>query len=85
MKEKNTIVICMGSSCFLRGNRENLELIKKYIEQNNLIAEVELIGELCANKCSKGPNIFINGELYSEITPNALDNILEEALKTKDN
>ena len=31
-----TIKICMGSSCFARGNDQNLEFIEKYIKENNL-------------------------------------------------
>ena len=30
------IKICMGSACFAKGNQENLEYIKEYIEENNL-------------------------------------------------
>jgi len=84
MKEKTKITICMGSSCFIRGNRENLEAIKKYIAKNKLDADVELVGELCANKCSKGPNIYINEELYSGLNSNSIINILEDIFqKTK--
>ena len=28
------IKICMGSACFAKGNQENLEYIKEYIEEN---------------------------------------------------
>ena len=54
------VQICMGSACFAKGNQENLEYIKEYIEQNNIDAEVTIIGALCENKCSEGPRIIIN-------------------------
>lgn len=59
-----SIKICMGSSCFARGNDENLAFIEKYIEENNLDAEVEVIGSRCENICATGPNIIIDGVKY---------------------
>ena len=38
------IKICMGSSCFARGNADNLEFIEKYIKDNNLEADIEVYG-----------------------------------------
>ena len=34
----------MGSSCFARGNDENLDFLEQYIKENNLEAEIEVIG-----------------------------------------
>ena len=31
---KLNITVCMGSSCFARGNAQNLELIENYIKDN---------------------------------------------------
>ena len=36
----NEIKICMGSSCFARGNNENLEIIETFIKENNLEAKM---------------------------------------------
>ena len=48
------IQVCMGSSCFARGNNRNLQVITKYLKDNNLDAEIELCGLRCCNLCSKG-------------------------------
>ena len=77
---KHTIKVCMGSSCFARGNMENLQKIENYISDNNLEAEIELVGALCTEKCSSGPNIFIDDVLYDEIDEEKLNQILKTAL-----
>lgn len=77
---KHSIKVCMGSSCFARGNMENLQYIENYISENNLDTEIELVGALCSENCSSGPNIFINDVLYSEITIEKLKEILSTAL-----
>ena len=81
--DKINIVVCMGSSCFARGNQENLAFLESYIEKNNLNADIELVGTRCENKCAKGPNIVINGVEYNEVTAEKLENILSELTLTK--
>lgn len=74
---KTEITVCMGSSCFARGNMENLEFIENYIKKNNLNAEIELAGSRCENICADGPNIIINGKSYNHVTIEKLKEILK--------
>ncbi len=73
---KKTIGICMGSSCFARGNREHLELIENYLHGNKIEAEVKFSGCRCRNECGRGPNIEINGCLYHEVDTGTLLDLL---------
>lgn len=70
------IVICMGSSCFARGNEKNLKTIERFLEDNQLEAEVELAGSCCEGNCSEGPNIIIDGKTYRRMETGALIDIL---------
>ncbi|MBQ8476752.1 (2Fe-2S) ferredoxin domain-containing protein [bacterium] len=71
------IKVCMGSACFAKGNQENLQYIKQFIEDNNLDSEISITGALCENKCSDGPRIIINEKEYKNVTPEKLDEILK--------
>lgn len=70
------ITICLGSSCFSRGNRENLELIKRYIDKNNLSARVQFKGQLCSERCNRGPVIWIDSEEHRGVSPTSILAIL---------
>lgn len=72
------IVICMGSSCFSRGNSKNLGLIQEYLKANQLAAEVKLVGHLCQSACKEGPNLVVNGQNYHRVDASALATILEQ-------
>ena len=74
---ENSIVICMGSSCFARGNREHLELIENYLQGNGISAEIRFSGCRCRDKCGRGPNIEINGSLHHEVDTGTLLDLLE--------
>ena len=75
------IQVCMGSSCFARGNNRNLQVIVKYLKDNNLDAIVELSGLRCCNLCSKGPNISIDGVEYDNVDSGTLIDILDKNFK----
>ena len=75
---KINITVCMGSSCFARGNQENLTYIEDFISKKKLDAEIELAGTRCEGKCATGPNIIINGVEYNNVTEEKLNEILSE-------
>lgn len=71
------IVICMGSSCFSRGNSKNLGVIQDYLQAHGLQADVKLVGHLCQNLCKEGPNLVVNGQAHHRVDSAALASILE--------
>ncbi len=75
------IKICMGSACFAKGNLDNLEFIKEYIKENNMEANLTIVGALCENKCSEGPRIIINEKEYTNITKEQIKEVLDSYLK----
>jgi len=78
--EKINITLCMGSSCFARGNAENLAFIEDFIKKNNLDATIDLCGSRCEGQCASGPNIIISGQTYQEVDLEKLSKILNELL-----
>mgnify|MGYP000880654932 FL=1 len=46
----NLIKICMGSSCFARGNHKNLDILEEFVENHNLDIDIQLIESRCENK-----------------------------------
>jgi NADH:ubiquinone oxidoreductase subunit E len=75
------IVICLGSSCFARGNKKNLRLIDAYIRDNNLADKVNFHGIHCCSICEKGPVLKIDGQTYEHISPGEIVDVLDKLLK----
>ena len=71
-----SIVVCLGSSCFARGNAENLALINSFVESHGLKATVRMTGRLCQDECMQGPNLSIGGEIHHGVTPLRLRELL---------
>ena len=73
------ITVCMGSSCFSRGNRRNLDAIRAWLAAHGRDADVQLKGCRCGSKCAVGPNIWIDGTCHSDVTPESVGPLLEAA------
>ncbi len=76
---KNSIIrICLGSSCYTRGNAENLKIIQSFVESKNIAAIIDFRGHLCKEKCSKGPVFSIDDTVYEKIETKEVLKILED-------
>jgi NADH:ubiquinone oxidoreductase subunit E len=76
------IVVCLGSSCFARGNSQNLATINAYVQSHGLNASTHLTGKLCQDECMQGPNLSIDGEVHHGVTAAKLRELLEQLGQT---
>lgn len=74
------IALCMGSSCFARGNNLALDALERIIADNNWQERIHLSGLRCENRCAEGPNITIDGVLYQGLDLGALMDLLADKL-----
>ncbi len=82
MTQKIEMQICLGSSCFSRGNREVVAFIREYLRKNHLEDKIVFRGARCMNLCSNGPNLKINEKIIEEISLSKIENILENEFGT---
>lgn len=72
------IVVCLGSSCFARGNSEILAMLQQYVQGKEMRAQVSLSGCLCQDQCKQGPNLKVGNEFYHNITGIRLRELLQQ-------
>lgn len=78
-----SVEICMGSSCYSRGNSKSLELAEDFISKNTLENKIQLSGKLCLGNCSEGPNIIVDGKLHKHCEPACIIDLLKHYLKAE--
>lgn len=79
-KQNLNIEICMGSSCFSRGNRFILPIIQLFEKENKYEVNTEVVGCLCSENCSKGPVLIINGKMYDKVHPDSVNDLLSHII-----
>jgi NADH:ubiquinone oxidoreductase subunit E len=63
------IQVCVGSSCYLNGSHEIVELLQKSVEEHKLENEVTLTGSFCIGKCNRvGVTIQVDDDIHVGIT-----------------
>jgi NADH:ubiquinone oxidoreductase subunit E len=80
MKQSYEIEICLGSSCFSRGNRDVVQVIREYLRKNHLDDKVIFRGARCLGNCSEGPFVVINGKLIEKTDVSNIEKILDTEL-----
>lgn len=80
MPDMVEIQLCMGSSCFARGNNATLEALEDAIEKNGWKDRVSLAGMHCRNKCGEGPNVIVDGQLHTGIDSGTLLDMISRRL-----
>ncbi len=80
MDQKHEIMICLGSSCFARGNKSTLKVIVKYLEDHNLKDKVYFHAGHCFGRCAEGPIVKINSKIYTGVDQYKIIDILTHEL-----
>jgi len=73
------IAVCMGSSCYTRGNNgQAIATLRHCVEAAGLVPEIS--GHLCENQCTQGPHITIGDALYSNVQASCFAELLRHHL-----
>jgi len=62
------ITICIGSSCHLKGSRQIVEQLQRFVAERKLESQIELAGQFCMGNCQQGVCVTVDGEAFS-LTP----------------
>jgi NADH:ubiquinone oxidoreductase subunit E len=66
------VVICIGSSCHVKGSQKVVQVLKDLIAKHGLEDRVNLKGSFCMGGCTNGVSVSIDGEILS-ITPDTVE------------
>ena len=81
-KPKLHIIICMGSSCYSRGNTgSTIDIIRDATENEGY--EPEISGHLCENQCTNGPHLTLDGIVYSDVQPSCIPELIRYHITTQ--
>jgi NADH:ubiquinone oxidoreductase subunit E len=63
------ILICVGSSCHLKGSQEIVQMMTKAVKDHNLEDEITLAGSFCVGKCNRGGvTVQVDDDIHTGIT-----------------
>ena len=76
------VIVCIGSSCHIKGSRQVVEELQYLIAQNNLGDKVELGGTFCMGNCQQGVCVTVDDEIFS-VSPETVKDFFNENVLAK--
>lgn len=76
------VIVCIGSSCHLKGSRQIVEQLQQLIEENKVGDQVELAGAFCMGKCAQddGVSVTVDDECIALKSENVVDFFNEKVM-----
>ena len=76
------VIICIGSSCHLKGSRQVVEKLQALVKENHLEDKVELGVTFCMGDCVNGVNVTVDGEKHS-VSPDTTEEFFQKEILAK--
>lgn len=78
------VQICVGSSCYIKGSSDIVELLQKAIDEYHLEDEITLAGSFCTGKCNRvGVTVQVDDDVYTGITKDTFKEFFIEHILSK--
>jgi NADH:ubiquinone oxidoreductase subunit E len=78
-----TIVVCVGSSCYVRGSDKVAEIFERLLKQEGLEGKIELAGSFCMDACSMGVSVRVGDQVFRGVSPEAAEKLFYDQIKPR--
>jgi len=78
-----SVVICVGSSCHVRGSDAVAATFERLIAERGLSDQVELVGAFCMDACSMGVSVRVGEKVYRGVTPEDAETFFDREVLTR--
>jgi NADH:ubiquinone oxidoreductase subunit E len=81
-KGKHTILVCMGTACYVRGGKKLVDGLQKHLNVN--VSDTTEDGKFtlsiarCIGACGLAPAMMVDDTVYKSVNPNRLESILHK-------
>lgn len=76
------VVVCIGSSCHIKGSRQVVDSLKELISSAKLEDKIELAGTFCMGQCRNGVSVSLDDEIYS-VSPETVEDFFKNNVLAK--
>ena len=81
-KGKHTILVCMGTACYVRGGKKLVDGLQKHlnvdVDGTTEDGKFTLCKARCIGACGLAPAMMVDDTVYKAVNPNKLESILSK-------
>ncbi len=78
-----TIVVCVGSSCYVRGSDKVAETFERLMNEQELNDKVELVGSFCMDACSMGVSVRVGDQIFRGVSPESAEQFFNDEIRPR--
>lgn len=78
-----TISICIGSACHLKGSYRIIEIFKELITKHNLEKKIELKAAFCMGECTSAVSVKFGENKVIAVSPETAEEIFLKNMKSE--
>lgn len=76
-----SLVVCVGSSCYVRGAERVAETFERLIRERGLDGRVELTGAFCMEQCSMGVSVRVGDTVFRCVDSAAAESFFDQQVR----
>ena len=77
------VMICIGSSCHIKGSRQVVELMQDAVRKHGLEDQVELGGTFCMGNCKQGVCVKVDEVIHNGINSETFPSFFDTEILAK--
>lgn len=78
-----TIVICVGSSCYVRGSERVAATFERLVRERGLADRIQLTGAFCMEKCSMGVSVRLDEGVPQDVAPEEAESFFTREIEPR--
>jgi len=77
------IAVCVGTCCYLKGSYDTLQKLMRLVAEADVKDRINLHATFCLEQCEQGPVIKVDDEIIDGVTPDKVEQVFAEKIRTK--
>ena len=78
--EKVQVSVCIGTCCYMSGSYDTMRKLMDLAEARGYGDRIDFKASFCFENCDKGPSVQVNGRVHGMVTPDNVENFLEDII-----
>ncbi len=75
--------VCIGTCCYTNGSYDTMRKLMDLATERGYGDRIDFKASFCFENCNQGPNVEVNGALHSGVTPERVEEFLEDVIEPK--
>ena len=76
------VVVCIGSSCHIKGSNQVVNGLEKLINENGLTEKILFASMFCMGRCGNGVSVLVDDEYFS-VKPEEVEEFFDKNILAK--